>query len=73
MGGGPINAEDIADSTEIGRALLTAADAAEARATLALEVVSAAAIAALDLSSLPTSDPGGGKVWLNGGVLQVGA
>ncbi len=24
-------------------------------------------IANLDLSSLPTSDPGGGKVWLNGG------
>lgn len=28
--------------------------------------------AALDLSTLPTSDPGGGKPWLNGGVLQVG-
>jgi len=26
----------------------------------------------LDLSSLPTSDPGGGKPWLNGGVVQVG-
>lgn len=28
--------------------------------------------AALNLSSLPTSDPGSGKPWLNGGVLQVG-
>ncbi len=27
----------------------------------------------LDLSGLPTSNPGGGKPWLNGGVLQVGA
>lgn len=27
----------------------------------------------LDLSGLPTSNPGGGKAWLNGGVLQVGA
>ncbi len=30
-------------------------------------------IANLDLSGLPTSDPGGGKVWLNGGFLFVGA
>lgn len=30
------------------------------------------AFAALDLDSLPTSDPGGGKPWLNGGVVQVG-
>lgn len=28
--------------------------------------------AALDLSSLPTANPGSGKPWLNGGVLQVG-
>jgi hypothetical protein len=28
--------------------------------------------AALDLSTLPTSDPGSGKPWLNGGVMQVG-
>lgn len=26
-----------------------------------------------NLSGLPTSNPGGGKPWLNGGVLQVGA
>ena len=32
----------------------------------------AASIAALDFSILPTSDPGSGKLWLNGGVLQVG-
>jgi len=31
-----------------------------------------AAFASLDLSSLPTSNPGGGKPWLNGGVLQIG-
>jgi len=29
--------------------------------------------AAMDLSTLPTTDPGSGKPWLNGGVLQVGA
>ena len=29
--------------------------------------------AATDFSTLPTSNPGSGKVWLNGGVLQVGA
>lgn len=34
--------------------------------------LTAAAFAALDLSGLPTADPGGGKPWLNGGVLQVG-
>jgi hypothetical protein len=34
--------------------------------------VTAAAILALDFSGAPTSDPGGGKLWLNGGVLQVG-
>lgn len=32
-----------------------------------------AKLAALNCSTLPTSDPGGGKLWLNGGVLQVGA
>ena len=35
--------------------------------------VTTVAIAALDFSTLPTSNPGGGKLWLNGGVLQVGA
>lgn len=35
--------------------------------------VSTAVFAALNLSTLPTSDPGGGKVWLNSGVLTVGA
>lgn len=30
------------------------------------------AFADLDLSGLPTSDPGNGKPWLNGGVVQVG-
>lgn len=34
--------------------------------------VSEADIAALDFSGLPTSDPGSGMLWLNGGVLQVG-
>lgn len=27
---------------------------------------------ALDFSTLPTTNPGSGKLWLNGGVLQVG-
>lgn len=40
---------------------------------VASAALSTAAFAALDLSTLPTSDPGGGKAWLNGGVLQVGA
>lgn len=33
----------------------------------------AVSFSALDLSALPTSNPGSGKPWLNGGVLQVGA
>ena len=33
----------------------------------------ATALANCDLSGLPTSNPGGGRPWLNGGVLQVGA
>lgn len=40
--------------------------------TLAV-TITAAMFAALDLSGLPTSNPGGGKPWLNGGVLMVGA
>lgn len=31
------------------------------------------ALAALDLSTLPTSNPGGGKMWLDGSTLRVGA
>lgn len=34
--------------------------------------ITAEQFAALDLSILPTSDPGGGMPWLNGGVMQVG-
>jgi hypothetical protein len=41
--------------------------------TTAAAAANAAQIAALDFSGLPTSNPGGGKLWLNGGVLQVGA
>lgn len=39
---------------------------------IAAFVLSGANIANINLSGLPTSDPGGGKLWLNGGVLQVG-
>lgn len=35
-------------------------------------VITPEAFAALDLDILPTSDPGDGKPWLNGGVMQVG-
>ena len=35
-------------------------------------VLTAADIAAVNLSTLPTSDPGGGLVWLNGAFLCVG-
>lgn len=34
--------------------------------------VTAAQILALDFSAIPTSDPGGGKLWLNGNVVSVG-
>lgn len=34
---------------------------------------SATQFATTDLSGLPTSNPGGGKPWLNGNVVQVGA
>lgn len=39
----------------------------------ASSTLTAAQFAALDLSTLPTSNPGSGKPWLNGGVVQVGA
>ena len=42
-------------------------------AAAARQTLSAAQLGALDLSSLPTSNPGGGGLWLNSGVLQVGA
>lgn len=35
--------------------------------------LTAAMLAALDLSTLPTSNPGGGKVWINGGGGASGA
>lgn len=35
--------------------------------------ITAASLGAVDFSTLPTSDPGSGRLWLNGGVLQVGA
>lgn len=37
-----------------------------------LAAITPALFAAMDLSELSTSDPGSGKPWLNGGVLQVG-
>jgi hypothetical protein len=40
--------------------------------TAATGALTTAMFAALNLSTLPTSDPGSGKPWLNGGVLQVG-
>lgn len=47
------------------------------RGEIILNASSAATLAAIlaetNISGLPTSDPGGGKLWLNGGVLQVGA
>jgi len=36
-------------------------------------VLTTADIAALDLSTLPKSDPGGGKLWINGGGGSSGA
>lgn len=42
-------------------------------ATGAAGTQTAIAFAALDLSGLPTADPGGGKPWLKLGVLTVGA
>lgn len=42
-------------------------------ATGAAGTQTAVAFAALDLSALPTADPGGGKPWLKLGVLTVGA
>jgi len=36
-------------------------------------VLTRANLAALDLSGLPTSNPGGGRLWLSAGVLRVGA
>lgn len=55
---------------------LTAADlnaAIAATPSLLTPSQLATILAQADLSGLPTSNPGGGKLWLNGGVLQVGA
>lgn len=38
----------------------------------AVAAITPAQIATLDFSTLPATDPGGGRLWLNGGVLQVG-
>ena len=35
--------------------------------------LTAAWLASLDCSAFPTADPGSGRIWLNGGVMQVGA
>lgn len=64
---GDVTSDDITDATAAGRAILTAADANAQAALLSI------AIQNLSFSGLPTSDPGGGKLWLNGGVLMVGA
>ena len=35
-------------------------------------ILTADTLAALDLSSLPTADPGGGRLWISNGALRVG-
>ncbi len=50
------------------------ADLAASRVALGIDSAwLATLLATADLSGLPTSDPGSGKPWLNGGVLMVGA
>ena len=44
----------------------------DAIAARTITQITAADIYALDFSGLPTSYPGPGLLWLNGGVLQVG-
>jgi hypothetical protein len=48
---------------------LSSGNKSQARANIGVD---AAWLAGLDLSTLPTSNPGDGKLWLNGGVLMVG-
>jgi hypothetical protein len=49
------------------------ASRAAARANIGLDAAWIAALfATADLSGLPTADPGGGRMWLNGGVPTVG-
>jgi len=36
------------------------------------EYVPPTPFADLDLSTLPTTNPGGGKPWLNGHIIQIG-
>jgi hypothetical protein len=66
------NAEQVARSAAFANEANAryAADTAEATARSAGDT--AAHFMMLDLSSLPTVDPGGGKVWLKAGDLHVG-
>jgi hypothetical protein len=42
-------------------------------ASLVVAAVTPAVLALLDFSTLPTSDPGSGKLWINGGGGAAGA
>lgn len=72
------------DGVLVGQYILATADAETGTASevgASWEILEASALqehtiaddfAYADLSTLPTADPGGGKPWLNGGVVQVG-
>lgn len=73
-GGGGLFYWNSGDYTDDGVNVIVPPSAAGQGAWLraATTAITAAQFAALDLSALPTSDPGGGMPWLNGNVLSVG-
>lgn len=62
-----VTAEQITNASAAGRDWLKAVSTAAQAELLRL------ALADIDWSFLPSSNPGGGKVWLNSGVMQVGS
>jgi len=68
-----VNVGDIVQQTDDGSTYLVIDVANLGNANGYNPLFTAAGFASLDLSLLPTSDPGGGKPWRNGGLIQVGA
>jgi hypothetical protein len=60
------------DGTNVAPVAAQSGTAAYAATSGTANSVPASAFYNLNLSTLPTSDPGGGQPWSNGGVIQVG-
>ena len=68
----PTPVADLGALTIVATALKLRVEALGAQVAVPVPVLTAQAFATLDLSGLPSSNPGGGRPWLNAGVLTVG-